>query len=309
MPDLDVIANEFDKPWKLALEKYLRAFLGLCFPAVHDLIDWRHAPEFLDSELQQLGPQHEQGTRAVDRLVKVRLLDGCDEWLFIHIEVQAQRQGQFPQRMWTYYYRIWDKHAQCVVSLAVLADDDPNWRPRAYETETAGCRLLFEFPAFKVLDLHDAEGVFERAGNPFALVIAAHQMALATKGDPAARSERRFRFLRYLVEHGLDRRQARELWRVIYLLTHLPRNLELKFKTKAARLEHMSIKEFITPLEEMGMEEALHQSVLDAAEARFGALPEDLRARVEQITDLDRLRQIHRLAVTTPTLDEFLTKL
>ena len=35
-----------------------------------------------------------------------------------HIEIQAQPESRFAQRMWIYYYRIWDKHAQRVVSLA-----------------------------------------------------------------------------------------------------------------------------------------------------------------------------------------------
>src|SRR6266567_1859789 len=200
----DKTTEGFDKPWKWVVERFLKQFLQLCFPEVHALIDWRHTPEFLDTELQQLGPEHAQGGRSVDRLVKVRHLDGGEEWLFIHIEIQAQREGGFPQRMWIYYYRVWDKYGHRVVSLAVLADDEPNWRPHVYETEMAGCRLAFEFPIFKVLDLQDPEGVFERTGNPFALVIAAHQLGLATKRDSEARYERRFRFLRYLLDHGLE---------------------------------------------------------------------------------------------------------
>src|ERR1051325_2824692 len=170
MAQSDRTPDDFDKPWKWVVERFLKPFLQLCFPAVQDLVDWQHPAEFLDTELQQLGPEHEQGGRSVDRLVKVRLLDGREEWLFIHIEIQAQPESQFPQRMWIYYYRIWDKYAQRVVSLAVLADEDANWRPHAYQTETAGCRLLFEFPTFKVLDFQDAQAVFERTRNPFAQI-------------------------------------------------------------------------------------------------------------------------------------------
>ncbi|PWU13076.1 MAG: hypothetical protein C5B50_19935 [Verrucomicrobia bacterium] len=69
MSDLDKAADEFDKPWKAAIERFLKHFLQLCFPAVHDLVDWRHPAEFLDTELRQLGPDHEHGGLSVDRLV------------------------------------------------------------------------------------------------------------------------------------------------------------------------------------------------------------------------------------------------
>jgi hypothetical protein len=57
-----------------------------------------------------------------------------------------------------------------LVSLAILADSDPRWRPHNYETKIAGCGLRFQFPVFKALDCEDAETRFEQTGNPFALV-------------------------------------------------------------------------------------------------------------------------------------------
>jgi len=321
MNALDRVPNRFDEAWKVAVERFLKEFLCLCFRNVHDLIDWSVPPEFLDTELQDLGPEHAQGGRTADKLVKVRRLDGREEWLFIHIEIQAQPEGQFSLRMWTYYYRIWDKYGQRVVSLAILADDDPKWRPGAFETETAGCRLRFEFPTFKVLDFQDAGVVFERTGNPFALVMAAHQMALATSQDPLARYEGRFRLIRYLRRHGLDRAEVQDLWRVIHVLTRLPRELELQFKQEVARLDPvegpMSISKLITPLEEIAREEGLAEGqakgraegLVDALEARFGSVPEEVRVRLRQIADESRLRRAMRLAVTEPNLAQFLANL
>jgi hypothetical protein len=318
MPDPEKATSQFDQAWKVALEVFLKPFLELCFPAVHDLIDWRVAPLFLDTELQQIAPEHAQGVRSVDKLVKVRLLDGREEWLFIHIEVQAQRQGEFPLRMWVYYYRLWDKYGERVVSLAVLADDDPNWRPDAFETETAGCRLRFEFPTFKVLAFADGEGIFARTRNPIALVLAAHQVALATNQNPLARYEGRFRLGRFLRRHGLEREEVRELWQVSYVLTRLPENLELRFKTDFASLEQsepgMSLSKLITPLEEIamahgeakGLVRGGQQAILDALEVRFGVVPEEVRAKVQQVTAESRLRHALRLAITEPSFERFL---
>ncbi len=331
MPDKEGVANEFDGPWKVALEIYLRPFLGLCFPAVHDLVDWTHAPIFLDTELQALGLEYGYGVRAVDRLVRVRLADGRFEWLFIHVEVQAQRQAQFARRLFAYFYRILDKFGEAVISLAVLADDDPAWRPRLHETEIAGCRLCFEFPMFKVVDFADPEGVFRRTGNPFALIIAAHQVALATARDVEARYRRRFGLLGHLAQLsglGMSRKEARELWKVIHVLTQLPEDLELKFRAETATVQPMSIKDLITPLERIAMREgeargeargaALGQAAgrleggrtaaCDALVARFGSVPDSIAGYLNTLTSMEELRYVLRLAVTEPNLDAFQRK-
>jgi len=294
-----------------------------------------NVPEFLDTELQELGPEHEQGGRTVDKLVKVRRLDGQEQWLFIHLEIQAQPDTRFPHRMWVYYYRLCDKHGEGVVSLAILADAQPNWRPYLYETEIAGCRLRFAFPVFKVLDLPGAEEVFERTRNPFALVVAAQQVALATRQDPLARYAGRWGIVRRLRRGGLERRELKDLLRVIHVLTRLPRELELRFKSELATLPtlegHMTnaeLTELITPLEEIAMEEGfakgqaeglakgrvegrfegLIEGVLNALETRFGAVPEGVQHRLRQVSDESRLRQAMRLAVAEPTLERFLAK-
>ncbi len=40
------------------------------------------------------------------------------------------------KRMFTYNYRIFDRYDRPVVSLAVLADPHPGWRPDGYSSQT-----------------------------------------------------------------------------------------------------------------------------------------------------------------------------
>ncbi len=54
--------------------------------------------------------------------------------------------------MFTYYYRIKDKYKHTIVSLAVLADENKNWRPNSYESSMWGCSIKFQFPIAKMLD-------------------------------------------------------------------------------------------------------------------------------------------------------------
>ncbi len=72
--------------------------------------------------------------------------------VLIHVEVQAQRDRSFTRRMHVYNNRIFDGHDRDVASLAVLADDDPEWRPRRYRRGLWGCTAGLTFRPVKLLD-------------------------------------------------------------------------------------------------------------------------------------------------------------
>ena len=87
--------DDYDSPWKEALERYFPQFLELLFPEVHAGIDWSQGYEFLDIELQQVTRDAELGRRLADKLVQVVDSDGREDWLLIHIEVQGQTESEF----------------------------------------------------------------------------------------------------------------------------------------------------------------------------------------------------------------------
>src|SRR5947209_14917547 len=171
------MATDYDSPWKEALDRYFEAFLALLFPAVHALIDWSRGYESLDKEFQQVVREAEVGRRYVDKLVKVWTKDGVECWVLIHVEVQTVREVEFPKRMYVYNYRVFDRYNKPVASLAVLADDEPNWRPTEYQQRLFGCEAGLRFPAVKLLDYAAHEAVLEASANPFATVVLAHLTA------------------------------------------------------------------------------------------------------------------------------------
>ena len=126
---------DYDSPWKEALDAYFQPFLALFFPDIHADIDWSRGHEFLDKELQKIVPKGAGGRLYMDKLVKVWRRNGRETWVLIHVEVQTQRDPRVPKRMFGYNTRIADRYNRRVVSLAVLADDDPDWRPDHYEDD------------------------------------------------------------------------------------------------------------------------------------------------------------------------------
>src|SRR5262249_46110272 len=148
-------------------------------------IDWSRPPEFLDEELQQVVRDAELGRRVADKLVKVWLRDGTETWLLIHVEVQAQVDPDLPQRMFVYNYRLFDRYRREVVSLAVLGDPQPEWRPQEFSYGRWGSRMGLAFAVSKLLDFESRWTELEGSDNPFALIVMAHLRTQATQGAPA----------------------------------------------------------------------------------------------------------------------------
>ena len=162
-------ADHYDAAWKLVIELLLRPFLELFFKAVADRVDWSVRPEFLDGQLQSIVPDGSPGEMRADKLVKVGMLGGGTAVLLIHVEVQAQRDGELGLRMFRYHYRLFDKFGLPPAALVVLADDEPGWRPGPYEHGPGPSSLRFEYATCKLMDLE--LGPWIEAGNPVARVV------------------------------------------------------------------------------------------------------------------------------------------
>ena len=149
--------TDFDSPWKEALERYLPQFLEFFFPEAHRDIRWEAGYEFLDKELQQVVRDAELGRRLADKLVKVWRRTGEEVWVLIHIEVQGQVDTGFAERMYTYYYRLHDRYHRPLASFAVLADEQPDWRPDHHRQTLWGCEANLQFPTVKLLDYRNRQ--------------------------------------------------------------------------------------------------------------------------------------------------------
>jgi hypothetical protein len=193
---------EFDSPWKTVIELFFRAFMQFYFPSIAAEIDWTYPPIFLDQELQKIVRDGETGKRYADKLVQVRTIDGNDAVVICHIEVQSQPETIFPNRMLTYNYRLRDRYNCTIVSLAILGDDSPNWRPSSFQDSRWGCSLSFEFPIVKLLDYEADWESLEHNENPFAIVTMAHLKTKATHNDPESRKAWKFRLTTMLYERG-----------------------------------------------------------------------------------------------------------
>ncbi|HEY1148522.1 MAG TPA: DUF4351 domain-containing protein [Pseudoduganella sp.] len=244
----------YDSPWKTALTHAFRAFLAFYFPAQCAQIDWRKRPRFLDKELAQTGFGDHPAGRVADKLARIHLLDGSEQWVMVHIEVQAQRDDTLARRVLAYNYRIFEQYGQPVASLVLLADDLPGWRPSAFHNNVLGTVMGIFFATAKLLDYSGRTDELLTSGNPFAIVTLAHLGTQKTHGSVADRYAAKWQLTRLLYDRGWRKERIIILFKVINWMMTLPEQWEFRYWKAIARLERSRKVEWISPLEESFME-------------------------------------------------------
>ncbi|ETR66167.1 MAG: hypothetical protein OMM_13155 [Candidatus Magnetoglobus multicellularis str. Araruama] len=212
----------------------------------------------------------------------------------LHIEVQGQPQDIFPDRMFTYATRLRDRYQLMVVSLAILADDDPNWRPSTFTEELWGCKKNFEFPMIKLLDYHDKWEELETSDNPFAVVVIAHLNMLETKNNHEQRLNRKIELTQKLYGMGYSEEKVFALFRFIDWLMVLPDDLTKTFNETISHDHEVLKMKYLTTIEQFALKEARLEAER-RGEKRGEKLGEkrgeDRGKLIGQIAMLDMMRQ------------------
>jgi predicted transposase YdaD len=314
------VKTDYDSPWKDILETYFQSALELCFPQIARQINWGKGVQLLSKEFQKIVRRSELGRRSVDVLVQVWSVAGPEQWVLLHVEVQAQRDPEFPRRMFDYYSRICQRYNRPVASLAILADAQPRWKPARFQQALWGCESQLRFPVCKLLDLARAETRLLRNPNPFAIVVLAQIKALQTAGALRQRRVWKATLAKLGHERGYSRRLILDLYTFVDWVMVLSPKLEREVDQEIEAFEKAKRMKYITNMERRGLERgrqegrqegrirSQQESVLAVLETRFGEIPYDLREAVTATDDLARLKRWHRLAIQLASLAEFETR-
>jgi hypothetical protein len=284
---MDTPVSDFDGAWKEALERFFEPFLAFFFPQVHAGIDWTQPVVFQDTALQQVAPEETQGKQHVDKLVRVVRRDGTATWLLIHIEIQSQYDRGFPERMFCYHVRTYDRDRRLVVSLAVLADEEATWRPDQFGYALWGCELALRFPVVKLRDLDRT--MLEASPHIFAALTLLHRDAQETRGNPQARMQRKLEGYRRILRQGYTPEEIRALLRLMEYLLRLPAALTRPTVAAMKQIEHEEVgMALVTSFEAIGREdgrtegraEGQQELVLRLLTRKLGPLPAEVTARI-----------------------------
>jgi hypothetical protein len=255
------VKDDYDSPWKEALERYLPDFLALLFPQAHAGIDWSKGYEFLDKELQQVVRDAELGRRLADKLVRVVDTSGQEDWLLIHIEVQGDRDRALAERLFVYNYRIFDRYRRPVITLAVLGDEHSEWRPDRFGWQRWGCEVGIRFPSAKLLDYRLRWAELEASANPLAVVVQAHLKTQETRHAPEERFRAKLALAKSLYRRGWDRGDILELFRFIDWMLRLPEELEEQLWSEIQTFETVEHMPYVTSVERIGIRKGIQQGI------------------------------------------------
>jgi len=318
MVSTETLNDDYDSPWKDAVEHYFPEFMVFYFPHAYAEIDWSKEHVFLDQELRAVVQDAELGKRFVDKLVRVTLLNGDENWIYIHIEVQGTRQTEFAERMFVYNYRLYDRYRRPIASMAVLADEHEQWKPTSYGFETLGCKHTLEFPVAKLTDYHDKVNELLASDNAFALITAAHILTQQTRKKNQARFEAKLRLVRILYQRHWNKQRVIDLFIVVDWLMKLPEWLDQQVWHEIETIEESEKMQYITSIERIGIAKGRLEGRVEGRvegrlegeskllrkqlERRFGALPTWATDKLNSAAEQD-LESWGEAVLTAPTLD------
>ncbi len=160
--------------------------------------------------------------------------------------------------MFIYYYRIRDRYQKPVISLAVLTDTQPSFRPSHYNDEIAGCSIRFEFATVKLLDWQDKTDQLLQHDNPFGLLIAAQLTAKLIK-DGKNRVDNLIGYYRLAAQKKLPRELVMQLVIFLEWIVALPEDLTPYYNEQLEHLEEDNKMTYISIIERQGIEQGIGQ--------------------------------------------------
>jgi len=314
MPNQNKYWAYFDEAWKRVIERFFPQLLQFFIPNLYGDVDFSKGISFLDKEMEQLAIRSVKGAKYVDKLVKVHLKDGKEQWILVHIEIQSYPDKEFSERMFRYFYKIFDRHGKKVVSMAILTGTESIAGEGRFDLKAYGSGVDFRYLTFRLMD-YDGEEL-ENNPNPIVIVVLASQ-----ERERAKRKGDKFNAKRYLIrklyERGYRGDEIRELFRFIDWVLELSDDEEKIVWEEIKELEEVTGMPYITSVERIGMERGIEEGlqrglledgremVLEALDERFSEVPSFISNTVNQIEDRDMLKFLHRHAIRCVSLEEF----
>jgi len=162
--------NDYDSSWKDIIEDLFEDFLLFFAPDLFAEVDFEQGYRFLDKELSQIFPG-QGGKKILDKLIEVGLKNGKEKWILVHVEIQGYYEEEFSERMFKYFYRVYDKFQKKIFALAIFSDSYKGFKPNKFKYSFYDTKLIYQYRTYKILEHSEMELL--KRDNPFALAVLA----------------------------------------------------------------------------------------------------------------------------------------
>jgi hypothetical protein len=274
-----------DRLFKELLSTFFLEFVDLFLPKVSAYLE-RDSILFLDKEVftdVTSGQRHE-----ADLVIKGRF-QGRESFFLIHVEHQARREGDFGQRLFRYFARLYEKHGLPVYPVVIFSYDAPRRaEPPRHRVEFPD-KVVLEFN-YEVIQLNRLNWRdYLRHENPVASALMA-KMAMKPEERPRVKLE----CLRLLATLRLDPARMQLISGFIDTYLKLNREEERAFQSGAlrtSRKERKKVMEIVTSWMKQGIRQGLKQGrqegkldlVLRLLTHRCGELGPRLQSRIRKL--------------------------
>ncbi len=184
--------------------------------------------------------------------------------------MQGGREKQFPERIYVYNYRIYDKSREGiteVISLAIMTDEDPNYRPDEYLVSRWGFELRMKIPIVKIIDYQldeEKRKQLETSKNPMAMVVKAQlQSYEAKKANPQKKFNVKLELIRQLYRRGYTKVQVKTLLKFIDWIIRIPVEYEQQLKQEIDTIEEEHKMPYVTSWERTARQEGLEAGLIE----------------------------------------------
>jgi len=233
--------------------------------------------------------------------VKLRLRDGDEQWILLHLEIQTSYEEDFAERLALYNSGLFWIFKQRVVTLAVLADLREGWLPDEDRFQLADFESRTRFPVCKLIDRLRTD--WQDDYSLPVQVARAQIEALRTAGDPEGRYRAKWQLVRKLYEMGWSAEQVRELFTLIDWMMHLRVDLEQRFKQELDQLEESLQMPYVTSVERIAKAEGTAVVLLKQLGKRWGLMPEEVQQHIRCLT-FDQLAALGEALLDFDSLDD-----
>jgi hypothetical protein len=304
-----------DQLFKDLLKEFFREFLELFYPDVAAGLDFTRVT-FLDKEVFTDLP--EGSLREADLVAQVYTADGQPEIILVHVEVQAQRRGEFPYRMWEYYALLRLRYKLPVFPVVVYLAPGAGGVVQETYTETLFGRdtLTFRYQAVSLPDLNAED--YEENDNPLGPAFSA-----LMRSRVARKVLRRARLLSRRAVTETEEARRTLLLNLITQYLPLSTEEEQEFRRLISQPGYEEAQQMLTVFEQRGIEIGLQQGIeqgiergivrgkrdglLRLARQKFGQLPTDVTARIEAMATAEELDAALDRLLSAATPDDLFT--
>ncbi|MBC7473392.1 MAG: Rpn family recombination-promoting nuclease/putative transposase [Candidatus Sericytochromatia bacterium] len=182
-------------------------------PELYDLIDFSQDFKMLDNEFKTLFPESESEERRVDKLVEVKLKNGDNKWILLHIEIQSYEDKDFAKRMYHYYSRIFDKYDEEIEAIAVFTYQANRHKYGRYESKFINTKITYEYQTYDLAQQNIRE--LEQSKNPFSFIVRTLIKAFDYKESDKNNFNFKKDLSRLLFSSGYNKKEIEKLFRFI----------------------------------------------------------------------------------------------